>query len=267
MLKKKYKSAKRATLIIAILLEIAVCVMAYLKFDILFIILPAAVFVIIALIFTHKLIAKIFRDKIEDCLYEDCDPDKYLFEFTTFYGYVKVEYNKNHFNIAKLKAYTAMGKMVEAFKIAEKIDMKKLNRNGIHKAEYNICMTALNIYSESYEKAEAYLNELSKLKRKFFKKQEITVKHYRAELLRHQGNLSRARALFTSLNLAKRNKMDLLSARLAIGYIDKAEKFDDSARKNFEIVAREANRLYIRELARNELKTLMNMADIKVLQN
>ena len=265
MLRDKYKSRVRLTIILAILFEIGVAVMWFLKLDLLFIILPSAVLVMIISIIVLRMISSSFKNRIENCLYEECDPDKYLFEFTKFHGYTQVEYNKNHFNIAKLKAYTAMGKIPEALKIAEKLDMKKLQKNGAFYAEYNICMTALNIYSENFEKAEAYLNELSKMKKRYFKKQEITVKHYRAELFRHQGNLSRARALFTSLNLARRTKMDLISARLAVAYIDKAEKFDDSAQKNFEIVAREANRLYIRELARNELKTMMNIGDAKAL--
>ena len=263
MLKKKYTAAVTTTIITAVIMEIIVLAMLFLKVDPIFVVAPAFFGVVVLLLISLSLISKSFKNKIESCLYEECDPDKYLYEFTIFHGYKKVEYDDNRFNLAKLKAYTAMGKLNEVNHITEKINMKKLSKNKAATAEYNICMTAISIYFEDYDKAEVYLGELSKIKRKYFKKREIAVRQFRAELLRHQGNLAKSRSIFTSLNLAKRTRMDILSARLAVAYIDKAEKFDSAAMKNFELVAREANRLYIRELARNELKSMMTTEVIK----
>ena len=80
MLRKKYKAIKLAEIITAVLLEIGVFVLLLFRFDILVVIIPSALAVIIALIFGLKLNSQFHKSKIDSCLYEDCDPEKYLYE-------------------------------------------------------------------------------------------------------------------------------------------------------------------------------------------
>ena len=256
MLKKRYI----AICITAVILASVVAFAFFLtELELYIILISAGISALIILIMI--LLIKRPKAKLETYLYEECDPDRYLYEFNKFYGYKKAEYKSNRFNMAKFKAFVAMGKFKEANAAVAKLDFKSLKRDKQMYVDYNMCMTTLALYSADYEMAQKYLDEISKNRLKY----DIIIRQFNAEILRLKGEYERARAMFNSLNLVKRPKKDVLSGRLAIAYIDKAEDYMELALKNFELVAREGNRLYIRELARNELKNAMNSESVKKL--
>ena len=239
----------------------AICTMLFLNIEITAIILSVIISSALAFISGFVAALNISEKRLDRILDEECDPDKYLYEFTKFHGYKKAEYPINRFNIARLKAFIAKGKFQEAEKALETLNLKSLKKDKNLYVDYNAGVAFLALNFGEIEKAEAYIAELIEIKGN--KKCEVIARQLSAEALRIQNNLERARAAFNSLALAKRPKKDVLSGRLAVAYIDKAENYPESAMKNFEIVAREANRLYVRELARNELKTAVNLGSAK----
>ena len=255
MLRKQYVTIYRVS---AVLLCVLTTMLFYEKIvgfsDFIIVYAP-----MIAILFGFEfLLGRNFAFRINNILTDECDPEKFLTEYDSFYNI-----NRSFDRINRYSAVINLGKYDEARQIIESAPPPETEKSKNYALLYYINAANLNIFDGKFEEAQQKLDYVKNLelppKDKSFSINAIDGNE--VELLRRQGHLVESRRLLNELLQRKIPKISVLSCVFALGLISVEEQKYDEAKAAFRKVIDEGNKLYKVTLAKQELDKIQYLED------
>lgn len=207
----------------------------------------------------------VFAVKIVNILNEECDPEKYLFEYDKFYRPDKSNINYPLHCLNKYAGLCEAGRYDEARRIINPVSLQEIGKKVKDVLLYYINTLHLNIIDENFEEAQENLEEIQKHidgisgQRLSEKKRTLfinSIDSSKAEMLRKQENLTGSRELLNELLQGDMSKRATLHCVFTLAQIDIAEQKYDDAKIALERIIAEGNKLYIVALAKEELEKI-----------
>ena len=216
----------------------------------------ALVLIALLVFVLNYFIARLFSVKLLKILTNECDPDRYLSEYDSFYKISDKSMNKHPiYFVNRYSGLIYSGRYTEARQTMENAPAPELVNKQAYYPIYYVNAAHQNILDGNYDDARQKLDYIRNLKLPK-KHQSIFINAIdgnEAEILRKQGHLPESRALLNEVLSRKIYKLNRLVCIFALGLIDVDEQKYNDARTAFSYVIAEGNKLNLVVLAKQEV--------------